>query len=72
MKAVEVRVLKRDAKAPLVVFAARRPRLAKQEEIEEHRRQTPLQPPRSVMRVSSDGRPKRSANPGHKAVPLLT
>ena len=27
---------------------------------------------RSVIRVSSDGRPSRSAKPGHSAVPLLT
>ena len=27
---------------------------------------------RRVMRVSSDGTPNRSANPGHRAVPLFT
>jgi hypothetical protein len=27
---------------------------------------------RSVIRVSSDGRPSRKAKPGHKAVPLFT
>jgi hypothetical protein len=27
---------------------------------------------RSVIRVSSDGRPSRSAKPGHKPVPLFT
>ena len=35
--------------------------------------QSPIsRPVRSVMRVSSDGRPSRRAKPGHSAVPLLT